>query len=125
MMIDSSTSWRNVCAIHVIVGDVPALIASGRLTNARSANAYAHHIVPTTAVILRARNVLKRVRGPPPVGCWSATRGGCWVLQRSMCGCRTYWKLFGISHDRIRLPGWGGSRGAWLRSDSQVPASGQ
>jgi hypothetical protein len=31
MMIDSSTSCRNVCAIHEISGPIPAAIAAGRL----------------------------------------------------------------------------------------------
>jgi hypothetical protein len=39
-------------------------MADGSETTASAANAYAHHIVPTPAVILRARNVLNRAIGP-------------------------------------------------------------
>jgi len=38
MMIDSSTSCKNVCAIHEMIAGLPALIASGRLISAIRAN---------------------------------------------------------------------------------------
>jgi hypothetical protein len=60
-------------------------MADGRETAASAANAYAHHIVPTPAVILRARKVLNRAIGPS-VENWSSTLGGPFAERRAICG---------------------------------------
>jgi len=44
MMIDSSTSCKNVCAIHEMIAGLPALIASGRLISAISTSTSAIRI---------------------------------------------------------------------------------
>jgi hypothetical protein len=61
MMTDSSTSWRKVCEIHdTNVTALCDLMAWGRLMRAKTAKAYAHHMVPTPLVILTANRALKR-----------------------------------------------------------------
>ena len=65
MMMLSSTSCRNVWLIHeTMVTTSPDCTADGSETAESAANAYAHHIVPTAAVILSARSVLNRASGP-------------------------------------------------------------
>jgi hypothetical protein len=54
MMIDSSTSCRNVCAIQEIMAAVPERKAAGRLIKAMPANMYAQYMLPTALVIASA-----------------------------------------------------------------------
>src|ERR1700733_3111107 len=55
MMIGSRTNWMNVWAIQATMMIAwPLEIAAGRLISASSVKMYAHHIVPTTAVMISA-----------------------------------------------------------------------
>jgi hypothetical protein len=78
MMIDSRTSCRKVWAIQAMRVLRPPLIASGRLMRAMIVNAYAHHIVPTTFVILTASQLLN------PDGLSTVVLAYCFRL--SICG---------------------------------------
>jgi hypothetical protein len=66
MITDSNTNWRNVWNIQeTSTTALPALIAPGRLTIARAAKAYAHHIVPTPLVTLTANHAVNRFAALP------------------------------------------------------------
>ena len=75
MMMLRRTSCRKVWLIHDTRDTrLPDRMAEGSETNANTANAYAHHIVPTTLVTLTDNAVLKRANhGAPPDGVVAST----------------------------------------------------
>ena len=76
----------------------PLLNAVGALTSASTVKAYAHHIVPTTTVILSPNLALKRPIGPGPCICATAaaTLGAPSILRCSWRGCGMYSKMSDI-----------------------------
>jgi len=76
MITDKSTSCRNVREIQeTIMTGLCDVIADGRLTKATAAKRYAHHMVPTPLVTLRASHVLNRAAALP-CGSWSVALPG-------------------------------------------------
>ena len=89
MMIGSSTSCRNVCAIHAtMMSRLPVPNAEGALTRASTVNRYAAHIVPTMIVILSPMRALNRAIGPSPCSSERACAvvGGPLTCRSSTCG---------------------------------------
>src|SRR5207244_7400719 len=98
MMMDNSTSCRNVCATHEMMAGRPALSASGKLISASAAKAYAHHIEPTPSVIHTASFELNRLTGDP-VGMWPATLVGACLLRCSLRGWSTGAKVVDVRQE--------------------------
>src|SRR5690348_5472644 len=107
MITDSITSWMNVWLSHVMSGRrLPDESADGSANSARTANAYAHHIVPTTRVSTSANRLLN------PVGT-SEVCGGPDVHRDVMCGLGACWNVIAMALPRRRSAGRQGRSAEW------------